>query len=203
MVCPFSPEGTGLPELPELPLLILNDSVALSTHEPDPLVHMIAELAEKSRCQALLLDFQKKGIAAQQALASRLCQSLSCPVGVSEAYAQQTEGPVFLPMLPAHRYLKHYLEPWQGRELWLELGAGAEQALVTREGTVFSVPEGSIPPCPLVHRALHCHYGIYPEQDQIRFTLVRTREDLLSLTQEAEGLGVTRTVGLWQELAAR
>ena len=48
--------------------------------------------------------------------------------------------------------------------------------------------------------ALHCHYHIKTFDDHIDFTLWRTREDLTNLLREAETLGVTLAVGLWQEL---
>ena len=47
---------------------------------------------------------------------------------------------------------------------------------------------------------LHCHYQIHTDADSARFTLFRTPEDLDALLTEGESLGVTRAVGLYQEL---
>ena len=47
---------------------------------------------------------------------------------------------------------------------------------------------------------LHCHYQIHTDADSARFTLFRTPEDLDELLIEGEALGVTRAVGLYQEL---
>lgn len=205
MSCHFTPEGPGLTDLPQaLPphaLVILDDRTPMGSQEPGEILSILSELQQRLSFDGLLLDFQRTGSPAQQALASLLSRELSCPVGVSEAYAQQTEGPVFLPMLPAHRPLAPYLHPWKGREIWLELGRGAEQAVVTESGTVFSPLVPPFAPCPLFHRELHCHYGIYPQDRQILFTLQRTPEDLQALEQQARELGVSRTIGLYQELS--
>lgn len=47
---------------------------------------------------------------------------------------------------------------------------------------------------------LHCHYQIHTDADSARFTLFHTPEDLDALLTEGEALGVTRAVGLYQEL---
>ena len=49
---------------------------------------------------------------------------------------------------------------------------------------------------------LHCRYSIATEPDAAIFTLQRTREDNTALLREAETMGVTKSVGLWQELSA-
>ena len=47
---------------------------------------------------------------------------------------------------------------------------------------------------------LFCHYCVDMEENAARFTLWRTREDLGNLMAEAEKLGVSTAVGLYQEL---
>ena len=204
MSCHFDPDGKGLmdlpPQLPRHAMLILDDSTPMISQDSSQILSELKEALERIHFEALLLDFQQKGSSQEGDLAKLLSQELSCPVGVSEGYAQQTEGPVFLPLLPPHRPLVPYLLPWKGRELWLEIGPGCEQALVTETGTTFTSCSAPLPPCPQLHKGLCCHYGIQPEDRQIRFTLVRTPDDLRALRKEAETLGVTRTVGLYQEL---
>ena len=48
--------------------------------------------------------------------------------------------------------------------------------------------------------ALHCSYRIVRGDSDAQFTLWRSREDLWELLDEAAALGVTATIGLYQEL---
>ena len=67
--------------------------------------------------------------------------------------------------------------------------------------TAFSpLSPAEIPEAGLDDPALYCHYRTQTYDDHIDFTLWRTREDLTGLLREAERLGVTLAVGLWQEL---
>ena len=205
MSCHFTQEGTGLTDLPQaLPenaLLILDDSIPPAGQDPQQILEILKNAIDSLHCGALLLDFQRKDCGETADLAHVLSRGLNCPVGVSQGYAVHTNGPVFLPLLPPHRSLSAYLRPWNGREIWLEVGPGAETVAVTEEGSkVLPAPE-VLPACPFSHEGLHCHYSIQPQDRQILFHLSRTREDLSALIQEAESLGVTRTVGLYQELS--
>ena len=202
MSCHFSSTGLcDLPNiLPEQSLLILDDSVPYEDQDPSRILDQLTTALGKLHCQALLLDFQRPGNSRVPELAELLQKALPCPVGISEPYSGATEGPVFLSLLPAHRSLKKLLEPWKGREIWLEVGPAPESARVTGKGTEFLPAASPLPPCPHRHEGLFCHYGIKLSEDEILFTLLRTSEDLRALTAEAEGLGVTRTIGLYQEL---
>ena len=202
MSCHFN--GTGITDLPEnLPqgsLLILDDSIPPDHPEPERILHQLTESIGKLHCEALLLDFQRPGNQEFPELIRLLQKGLSCPVGVSEPYGRDSDGPVFLPLLPPHRSLEDWIQPWEGHEIWLEVGPAPESASVTGKGTSFSSPHTPLPPCPHRHKKLRCHYGIELKEEEILFTLLRTSEDLKALTQDAEALGVTRTVGLYQEL---
>ena len=121
-------------------------------------------------------------------------------MGISEPYSAAAEGPVFLPILPPHKSLEAYLKPWEGREIWLEVGPGAETARVTGKGTSFGPAFSPLPDCPHRHESLFCHYGIRLSDNEIFFTLFRSCEDLRQFTERAGELGVTRTIGLYQEL---
>ena len=72
---------------------------------------------------------------------------------------------------------------------------------VSSTGSTFSpLLPAEIPEAGLDDPALHCHYRTQTYDDHIDFTLWRTQEDLTGLLREAEHLGVTLAVGLWQEL---
>ena len=202
MSCHFSPHGlTDLPrEIPQNSLLILDDREPYQGVSPGKILDQLTEVIGKFHCQALLLDLQRPGNTRIPELTDLLQQGLPCPVGISSLYGRDTEGPVFLPLLPAHRQLSKRLTPWKGREIWLEVGPAAESARVTETGTTFLPAASPLPSCPHRHEKLLCHYGIEIREKEILFTLLRTAEDLKDLTQEAEELGVTRTIGLYQEL---
>ena len=202
MSCHFSEDGIrDLPEkLPEGSMLILDDSIPPDNINAPGILSQLTEAVSRLSCESVLLDFQKSGSTELAQLAQLLQKGLSCPVGVSLLYGKETEGPVFLPLLPPHKALKDWLAPWKGREIWLEVGPAPELATVTGKGTHFSIPSPPLPSCPHRHEALNCHYGIQLKESEILFTLCRTCDDLKHLTEEAETLGVTRTIGLDQEL---
>ena len=201
--CHFSPWGRGLSGMPEgLPpecLLILDDRTPMEGHDPERIRRELEELLRKQSCCGLLLDFQRPGNPAQQELARILTASLPCPVGVSEFYARELNCPVFLPPVPVDRPLKDHLIPWQGREIWLEAALDGITLTLTREGCQ-EAPLPDFPDTGLQHNGLHCHYAIEVEEASAVFRLWRTEADLSSLLDEAKSRGVTRAIGLWQEL---
>ena len=75
-----------------------------------------------------------------------------------------------------------------------------ETITITEQGALFTgdnpeeIREGGF-----ADETLHCHYQISTEEDQIRFQLHRSREDLEALAAEAEAYGVTNAVGLYQQ----
>lgn len=204
MACHFSPYGTGLSNrpksLPEGCLLILNDRTPIHGHDHGLIAAQLEELATKFSCSGVLLDFQRPECKETAALARHLTEALPCPVSVSEMYAEGLACPVFLPPLPLDVPLAEYLRPWQDREIWLEVALDGLEITLT--------PQGYAPvPLPFPGESegftdakLHCHYHINMKEDAAKFTLFRTREDLDALLAEAEAFGVTRAVGLWQEL---
>ena len=204
MSCHFSSQGLeDLPrQLPPHALVILDDAVPMDSQDPRRILEILKKLVEIQNPSGILLDFQKPDRPQEGALALALQQGLSCPVAVSQLYAGQAqEGPVFLSLLPPHCALEKAMAPWAGREVWLEVGPASEKAAVTNKGTEFS-PCNLTSPLPHCHRKLCCHYGIEILEDSLLFSLTRTGEDLRALTAQAEALGITRTVGLWQELRA-
>ena len=205
MACHFSPYGTGLSNLPEkLPpgsLLILNDRTPWWHHDPRQILYQLQQQLEALSCRGLLLDFQRPDVPEAAELASLLAKELPCPVGVSEAYAPGLNCPVFLSPVPLTRALKDHIAPWEGREIWLEAALECEEWRITEEGSTVT----PLPCCVdkddfFLEEHLHCHYRTDMEENQVRFILKRTREDMDDLLAEAAAWGVTTAVGLWQEL---
>lgn len=205
MACHYSPYGLGLSNCPkkllENAMVILNDRTPAQGHDPEAIRRQLRELRDVLHYKYLLLDFQRPNSPENAAVAQALVTGLECPVGVSELYAQEGNCPVFLPPVPPHVPLGEYLSPWQGREIWLEAGLLGETITVTDKGSTISpLPSADGLETTLEDPQLHCHYCIQTYDDRIDFTLWRTKGDLSGLLQQAEALGVTLAVGLWQEL---
>lgn len=204
MACHFSPYGTGLTNLPKaLPegsLLILNDRTPVRGHDPRQILDTLRQAVEEFRCAGVLLDLQRPGCPDTAAIAKTLL-ALPCPVCVSEMYAQGLECPVFLPPVPLLRTVEEYIAGWKGREIWLEAARNGAVITVTAEGSrVSPLPVDAEIELPHYDGTLFCHYRILPFSDKAVFTLRRTESDLDALLEKAASLGITNTVGLWQEL---
>lgn len=202
MACHFSPYTTGLsnlpPTLPSGAMVILSDRTPIFGHRPEIIAQQLLEVIPEEG--AVLLDFQRPVTEAYRAVVLAL-SALPCPVGVPPAYAEGLRCPVFLPPVPLRTPLEAYLRPWKGRELWLEAALNGEEVTVTQKGTVFrSLDHPAHGDTPLYDKTLFCHYRIDAAEDFFRFTLRRTQEDLDALLRSAEKLGITRSIGLWQEL---
>lgn len=204
MACHFSPYGTGLTNLPrQLPkdsLLILNDRTPVCGHDPELVSSTLMEIVERLHCRGILLDFQRPDCPDTAAIAAQAA-ALPCPVAVSEYYAEALTCPVFLAAPPLHKPLSEYLKPWQGREVWLEAATECIQITVTEKCSIISALHDSQDTKYPHHDAmLHCRYRTEVENDCIRFTLYRGKEELAALLQEAKQHGVTHAVGLYQQL---
>lgn len=205
MACHFSPYGTGLSNLPKaLPpnsLLILNDRTPIHGHDAARIARQLGERMDALKCRGLLLDLQRPGEEETAALVKHLAEALPCPMAVSEPYAEGLHCPVFLPPVPPDVSLGAYLSPWRGREIWLELALdGAVLTLAEEGASTAPLPPAEHPEAGHQEEALHCHYHIDISDADVKFTLWRTGEDLENLWEEAQALGVTTGVGLYQEL---
>ena len=205
MACHFSPYGTGLSNLPrDLPpgaLLTLNDRTPIHGHDPERIAGQLADVVTSLGCWGVLLDFQRPGVEETAALAGHLAQALPCPVAVSDLYARELNCPVFLSPVPADMALGDYLAPWQGREVWLDLALDGEVITLTEKGAAAApLLPGTVLEGGQQEETLHCHYQIALSDSDAKFSLWRTAEDLERLLAEAEELGVTTAVGLYQEL---
>ncbi len=205
MACHYSCYATGLSNCPDtLPagsMLIVNDRTPPQGHDLKQIAKQLSEMQDHLKFDSVLLDFQRPALAENAAVAGAVTEELSCPVGVSSLYATDLDCPVFLPPPPLHQPLKEYLHPWQGREIWLEGALDAEQITVTETGSViqplFPAPDLSDG---FDESALHCRYRIEATREKGVFTLIRTPAHLQALWEEGASLGVTRIIGLYQEL---
>ena len=205
MACHFSCYGTGLSNLPaELPegsMVILNDRTPICGHDPDRITKQLEELLLQFRCSGLLLDLQRPDNPETASLCKTVLERLDCPVGITEFYARELPCPIFVAPPPLRTSLEKYLNPWQGREIWLEAATDGEIVTVTEQGSTCSpAPLDTLPEPWFRQEQLHCRYYWTADQKAARFAIQRQAEDLSSLLAEAEGLGVTRAVGLYQQL---
>lgn len=204
MACHFSSYGTGLSNLPtNLPpgsLLMVNDRTPIFCHDPQRIGEELQETVEALGCCGVLLDLQRPGEPQTRELCRSLSQALPCPLGVSEVYADETSGPVFLPPCPPDRPLREHLASWQGRELWLDTAPEALSLELTVTGCkVLPLPWEPVPEDTFTDRELHCSYRLRIETDRALFTLWRDGHQLEAHLREAEALGVTKALGLLQE----
>lgn len=204
MACHFSPYSTGLSNcpihLPEGSMLILNDRTPIHGHDHGLISDQLTALIEKLKCDSVLLDFQRPDVPELSLLAEKLSAALSCPVGVSDLYAKDLDCSVFLPPVMPNTPLSEHLAPWQGRDIWLDISQEAQEITLTEQGAqIIALPQYSDSQDSHADEALHCHYRIELEKTA-RFTLFRTEQDLKELLQEAARLGVSRAIGLHQEL---
>lgn len=206
MACHFSPYGLGLSNLPrELPadsLLIVDDITPPRGHDPLLIEHQLIQCVEMLPCSGILLDFQRADCEETAALAAHLIKALPCPTAVSKNYAGDFSCGVILPPPPLSVRLSDYLKPWTGREIWLELGLDGECLRLTENGCeAFLLPYPAADTTGFYDETLRCHYTLQTNQKSASFTLWRTKEDMLEFLQDAETLGISGAVGLYQELS--
>lgn len=205
MACHFCPYSTGLSNLPEaLPpgsVLMLNDSTPIRSHDPRVVCSQLEEVILRTRCEALILDFQRPPSEQAMCLAEHLYQALPCPVAVSRDFAEDLPCPVLLPPCPPYMPLQEYIAPWGERQLWLELSKEAAAVVVRQNGTQFSICSGpGFPESGFSEETLQCHYRTKIQRDEVLFTLWRTDSDLLEHCQLGHSLGIRGFLGLYQEL---
>lgn len=207
MACHFSPYSQGLSNIPEALnpgcILILNDNLPCQGHSADLVTGQLKDILARFQCKSLLLDFQRPPEEESTAMVTSILQSITLPVAVSEGYAEGLTCPVFLPPWPLHLTAEGALSRWKGREIWLEAALCQETVTITEKGCTVS---SQFPPEQLeggfYDEDLCCHYRTEVLENEIRFTLFDTRESLPRKLEKARSLGVTRAVGLYQQLGA-
>lgn len=203
MACHFSPYSTGLTNLPpklrQGSLLILNDRTPIHCHDPERVCRELKTVLHQFDCAGLLVDFQNPVCPEAKALAAYLGAHLKAPMGIGPDYGVE-EAAVFLPPVPTDVTTEEYLKKWAGREIWLEAALEGQNITLTPEGAVYSPNRRRDFDHVHEEQTLHCHYSIEDTPQGITFHTWRTPEDLNQVLQEAEHQGVTRSVGLFQEL---
>lgn len=203
MACHFSCYGTGLsnlpPSLPEGSMIILNDRTPVQGHDPGLILEQLRLLYEQLKPSCFLLDLQRSGATE---IVKTLTQGLPCPVGVTAEYAAALSCPVFLEPPPLHVPLQEHLAPWKGREVWLEAALEAERITVDTQGSQVEPADIALLDEPVFEEPeLHCRYNIRLTENTAVFQLLRAKEDLVRLLEDAQKRGVTQAVGLYQQLA--
>jgi len=202
--CAYTEGISNIPEtLPDGAMLILTDREGCAGHSPDLVAQQLLDAVAHLHCESVLLDFQRPRDAESGAMEKMIAATLPCPVAVTEAFAEDSAGPVFLAPCPLHVPLSVYLRPWRNRETWLEAALCQEKIVVSKDGTSLTPVYPTQAQNGGFHdRNLHCRYHTAVSHDCITFTLFDTPEDLTEKLAEAYSLGVRRAVGLWQELGA-
>lgn len=203
MACHFSPYGTGLTNrpafLPTDSMLILNDRTPICSHDPELIATQIVDTVKSLQCGCVLLDFEREGNPETAKLCAQLVR-LPITVGVSAGYAQELDCPVFLPPPPLNIPLDDHLRSWSGREIWLETAPDACRINVTADGsTVSTIPWDSPPDGSFSDPVLYCSYKAHVTQNCVFFDLYRSAQDITDLLLQAEALGVTKAIGLYQQ----
>lgn len=205
MSCHFCPDTEGItniPEkLPECSMLILTDRESCNGHNPDLVAQQLLEAVQQLHCESVLLDFQRPWDAEANAIVKAIVDALPYPTAVTETFAGDLSCPVFLSPCPLHVSLATRLRFWEGREIWLEAALCQESITVTTDGATFTpiFPTQQLTGG-LYDKKLHCRYHTSIAADRITFTLFDTHETLAAKLELAHSLGVTRAVGLYQEL---
>ena len=204
MACHFSSAGDGLTNIPmTLPpgsLLIVDDSIPYQNHSCDLIVSQLSEAISTLKPDAVLLDFQRPNVDEIQSLTNMIVSHLPCPVVVSSCYAEVLDCPIFLPPAPLWQPLEEYLKPYQGRPVWLDAAPASAQIIVTQDSSRYiPIPNEIMTEKWHFDAALHCHYHIKIEESQIIFTLSRSGSDLVPWFEQAQQLGVSSIVGLYQD----
>lgn len=205
MACHFSSYSTGLSncpaELPEDSLIMVNDRIPIWHHDPAHILLQLQHLTQTLCPEGIVLDFQRPSCWETEQLTGILVKELPCPVAVSELYAGSYACPVFLSAPPPHLRLETHLQKWDGREVWLEAALSGETLTVTPEGCREEefTPEISAR-YPFQDEKLLCGYDFSVEEEKAVFTLQRREEDLYNLLTKAGELGISKAVGLYQQL---
>jgi hypothetical protein len=205
MACHFSPYTTGLSNIPStlLPgsMLLVNDRTPIHGHDPQRIAGQLLDAFEKLKFDSLLLDLERPNIDAYRELCHALAQRLPCPFGVSSEYARGLDCAVFLPPAPLDSTLESYIAPWKGREIWLDIAPQAACVTITESGSSsWTLPFSPPPENAFCDEALHCRYRAELQADAVLFHLWRDPPQIKKLIGHAQDLGVSKCIGLYQEL---
>ena len=197
--CTFSPDGTGLQDLPEIfpqgAMLIVDDRIPFCG-DPDEIAGSLAEAADKLHPESILLDFERPPTAATLEAAAAIRRLLPCPVGIPPAYGETLDCPLFLPPCPLHMPMADYLRPWKGREIWLEAVLRQQTITVTAKGTTYAPPVPGGRTGGFYDEFLCCQYTSEITNGQAHFFLFETTD---TFDKKCAHPDITRLVGLYQD----
>ena len=148
--------------------------------------------------EAVVLDFVRP----PETWLRAVLPGLPCPCAAPPGYSP--EGPVFLPPAPLHLPLEEYLAPHRGREIWLDAALQQQTLTVTAKGVTVSPPSpGGGLSGGFYDDILCCRFIQTIREDRAVFTLFDTPGTLEKMLDRAAALGVTRAIGLYQELGGK
>lgn len=207
MACHFSSYGTGLSNFPKaLPpgsILIINDRTPVQGHSPQDITAQLKDFISAFTPDGVLLDFQRPGIDETAKIAAALTESLPCPVGVTAHYAAELHCPVFLPPPPLYLPPEKYFSQWENRDIWLEAALENQCITLTETGSQLTdLPFCSLEEPNFTEEKSFCRYNIHIEKDSVHFTMSRDAASLEALLKRAMELGITKVIGLYQQLQA-
>lgn len=202
MACHFALGNPGLSNIPQtLPqgcLLILDDQTPIAGHDPERILSQLTDIVQRFACSGVLLDFERK----PERETGELCRLLAehLPVAMPPDFIGALKCPVFLPPCPPDKPLTAYIAPWKDREIWLDAAVQMLTLELTETGcTSLPQPWQPIPDNAFTDNSLHCRYRAQVLENRVRFHLWRDKEQLENLITDAEHLGVSRVIGLYQE----
>ena len=180
---------------------MLNDRMPCQGHSADLVAQQLSDAVVRLECESVLLDFQRPPDTESRVMVETIMGALPCPAAVTEAFAIDLGCPVFLSPSPLHTPLQAHLEPWHGREIWLEAALCQERITVTGNGsTVTPIFPTQQLDGGLYDNRLYCRYHTAVTNEHISFTLYDTPDTLREKLRLAQSLGVVRAIGLYQEL---
>ena len=204
--CCFSPYGLGLMGVPQhLPpgnVLLLTDRIEPVHHAPVLVARQLHAAAVRLHSAAIVLDLQRPDNIHSNRIAGAVAQGPPCPVVISQDYARDLPVGVLM-RVPVGIALEDAITPWQGREMWLEMGMDRAVLEITEQGCTRREPAPFQPdPSDLEDRDLCCRYRLELRQDRADFCLYETVDTWQEKLRKAETLGIRNAIGLYQEFGS-
>lgn len=197
----FDQAGDGLFNFPPAPfdkgILILDDYHPYSQHSCEKICHQLKNYMDENNYTGLLLDFQRPRDENLYNLARMLERELSCKVAMPPNYSNG-DSIVFLPPPSPVVSPADYLTPWKGREIWLDLTTQAYALCFTADGISERANPNDV--FPFYDKSLCTHYHVKTVAENITFSFRRTREDCMSMLDEAEAYNVRAAFSLYHEM---
>ena len=203
MACNFSSCNEGLAniplQLPEGSLLLLSDQLPPQGHDPNTVAQQLRSAAENLKLSGVMLDFQRPYSEETANMVMHIQNALTCPAAVTATYCHDWHGAVCLPPVPVDEAMEEYLNPYAGRQIWLEIENSGEELVLTADGCHRQPLSHGLQQTIFEDARLCCHYSIRVFQDKAVFSLQRSPEDIRHLLEKAQAFGVSLAVGLYQE----